>query len=283
MTWPNLSELTQNAAPVAPVPVPPQAPAPPQKGAGLAITALVIGIISLLLSWVPIINNGVFFLALIGLAFGIPALVGARRGKRSGTGMATAAVVLLVLSLVGVLASQAFYGKVIDDVSGSIEQASDDAAAGRGSADEGEAAAAEKGKTLALGQSAEIGDYTVKVTKVVQNADAIIKKANEFNDAPKNQYVLVEATVTYNGGEEGIPDVELQATIAGSDGRQYDSSAAAVVTPLEDEGSVTLTKGGTSKIDFAMDVPAAALKGGKVLIQETFNLGMDERSYWPVG
>jgi len=142
-------------------------PAAPSKGSGLAITALVLGVVSLLLCWVPIINNAVFVLALIGLAFGLPALLGARKRRRAGGGMALAGVVLLVLSLVGVLASQAFYGKVLDDVSDSVGQATEDAAAGRGVASEDE-------------------------------------------------------------------------------------------------------------------VPVAALEGGKVLIQETFNLGTDERSYWPV-
>jgi hypothetical protein len=259
------------------------APAPPKKGSGLAVAAFVIGVIALLLCWVPIVNNVVFFLALVGLVLGVPAYLGARKGKRSGKGLALASIILSLLAGAGVLATQALYSEVIDDVSDSVAQDTADAEAGRKTAaSDDEQAAAEDSQTLALGEAAEIGDYTVTVTDVVKDANAMIEQANEFNEPPTNQYALVTATVTYNGAEESMPSVDLQATIAGSDARQYDSSAASVVTPLSEEASVTLTRGGSSKVDFAMDVPAAALEGGKVLIQETFNIGTDERAYWPI-
>lgn len=106
-------------------------PPPNQEaGKGLAITALVIGSVSLLLCWVPLVNNLVFFLGLIGLGFAVPALVVSVRKRSRSKGMAIAALILLVLSLVGVLATQALYGEFFDEISRSIEDASD---GGRGS------------------------------------------------------------------------------------------------------------------------------------------------------
>jgi hypothetical protein len=108
--------VTPNAAPPA---VPPQQP---HKGSGLAIGAFVVATIALLLCLVPVLNNGAFFLALIGFGLGIPAYLGARKGKRTGKGLALAAVIIALVSVVGVLGSQAFYGKVIDDTAKQIDK-----------------------------------------------------------------------------------------------------------------------------------------------------------------
>ena len=50
-----------------------QPPAPPKRGSGLAIAAMVLGIIALLISWIPIVNNLAAVIALVGLGLGIPA------------------------------------------------------------------------------------------------------------------------------------------------------------------------------------------------------------------
>src|SRR3954470_3833353 len=101
-----------------------QQPPGPLKGSGLAIAALVLGIIAVLLCWVPIVNNFAAILAVVGLALGIPALISARRGKRTGSGLAVASVILSVLALVGVVATQAFYSSVIDDVTDELNNSS---------------------------------------------------------------------------------------------------------------------------------------------------------------
>ncbi len=104
--------------PYAPVP-PPQTP--PQKGAGLAIASMVLGIIALLLSWVPIVNNVAAVLAVVGLGLGIPALLRARRGTAGGQGLAITGLVTSVFALVLVVVTQIFYASVIDEVERSLE------------------------------------------------------------------------------------------------------------------------------------------------------------------
>ena len=59
-----------------------------------AIIALVLGILALITSFLPIINNGSFILALIGIILAIIGLVGTVRGKKSGKGIAIAALYL---------------------------------------------------------------------------------------------------------------------------------------------------------------------------------------------
>lgn len=90
----------------------------------LAVTALVLGIISLLLSWVPILNNLIFILALIATVVAIVAVVQTRPNKaHRGSGMAITSLVISILAIVVVFGSQAMYAKAIDEASGAASVA----------------------------------------------------------------------------------------------------------------------------------------------------------------
>ena len=95
---------------------------PPLARSGMAVAGLVLGIIALLTSFLPIINNVAFLLALLGLVFSIVGLVGVIRGKKVGKGMTIAATVLNVLSIVIVLATQAMFGAALGEASKSIDE-----------------------------------------------------------------------------------------------------------------------------------------------------------------
>ena len=75
-----------------------QMPPIPQSKSGMAIAGFVLGIIALLTSFLPIINNFSFFLAILGMIFGIVGMVGILKGKKSGKGLAIAAIVICVVS-----------------------------------------------------------------------------------------------------------------------------------------------------------------------------------------
>jgi hypothetical protein len=259
---------------------PPYGPPPsghPQYGAqqpgthgssGLAISALVLGIIAVLLCWVPFFNNFAAVIALVGLALGIPALVSARRGRRSGTGLAVAGVILSVLAFVGVLATQAFYSSLFDDLTS------------------GSSSAAEPPPNevtpLPLGESAEVGEYTVTVDRVIPDADGIVAHENQFNSPPDGRYVLVELTVTYNGDEEGDPWVDLSTDFVGTDARKYDTSSCMAVVPQEASDVPTLLLGGTASYQECMDVPPTAVDGGRVQVSETFSFDDDGSAVWAI-
>lgn len=253
----------------------PGKPGNPEAGKGLAITALVIGIVSLLLCWIPIVNNVVFFLGLIGLGFAIPALIISVKNRSSAKGMSIAALILVILSLVGVLATQAFYGKVIDDVTESIEDGADGVV--ESSENEQEAAAAE---ALAMGTAAQVGDYSVAVTAVNTNAAEIILAANQFNEPPVGQYVLVDLAVEYSGDGEGNPWIDLQTKFIGADARQYDRSTCGAVVPNPDMDVPTLEKSGTATYQVCMDVPVEALTDAKIFVEPSFSLSNNDRAYW---
>lgn len=146
---------------------------------GLAIAGLVLGIVAIVISWVPIINNFAFFFALIGLIFAIVGLVGALRGKKGGKGMAIAAVVVNVVSIAVVLGTQSLYSAAIDqavddatvstsDVTVETDAAATDATATDAAATSGVTAADADKYTIA--DEALSGDeYTVKVSGTFTN------------------------------------------------------------------------------------------------------------------
>lgn len=89
-----------------------------------AIVGIIFAVIALLLSAVPIVNNFAFVLAIIGLICGIIAMVGISKGKKSGKGLAIATIILSVVAFGIVLASQAMYGKALDDAGKKIDDSS---------------------------------------------------------------------------------------------------------------------------------------------------------------
>ena len=164
---------------------------PAPKASGLAIAGLVLGIVAALGSFIPIINNVSFFLALIGLVLAIIALVGAIKGKNSSKGMAIAGVVLCAVSCVVVLVTQSAFKAALDSTTSgskpvatsSADQSSSsaqDAAAQSSSAQEEqkpeqkpEEKAEEKPEAkdftnLAVGTSVELGDGLVITVNSVE-------------------------------------------------------------------------------------------------------------------
>lgn len=111
---------------------PNQAPAPAASATKApksiaAIVGLILGIIALVLSAMPIINNFAFILGIVGLIFGIVGVVGTRDKKKSGKGIAIASVIVAALACVIVLASQAVYSAALDETGAQLDKATGDA------------------------------------------------------------------------------------------------------------------------------------------------------------
>ncbi|NUR05425.1 MAG: DUF4190 domain-containing protein [Nocardioidaceae bacterium] len=87
-----------------------QAAPPPQqptKGSGLAVAALVLGIIAVVFFWTVL--GGILF-GLLALILGIVASGRAKRGQARGRGMAIIGAILGVLGLLGSIAVITFLG-----------------------------------------------------------------------------------------------------------------------------------------------------------------------------
>ena len=66
-----------------------------KKGKGLAVASLVLGIVALVLCWIPIINFMSFVLGILALIFGIIAAV-----KNAGRGLGIAGLIIGILAMV---------------------------------------------------------------------------------------------------------------------------------------------------------------------------------------
>jgi len=177
-------------SPVPPVPSGPvqplsdmAAPKAPRRGNAMAITGFVVAAVSLVLCFLPIINNFAFFLALVGLVFGIIGLVRTRKGA-SRKGLAVAAVIVSVVSGAGVLVSQAVYGAMADSVSQSLDDVSGDLDKMSGDATE---------QVLAEDVSVEIGDYTATKNEYGMVTTSLPVTLTNTSDETQSFDVTVEA------------------------------------------------------------------------------------------
>lgn len=193
-----MSNQPMNPQPVAPQPPLPaqQLGAAPQRSrSGMAIAALVLGIVALAMSWMPIVNNLAFIVALVGLVLGIVGIVGCSRKGKAGRGLAIAGVVLSVVAAVVVLATQAAYTAAIDEA---LSGSSVEAVGGSSSAAASSAGAAgsqpSSGSTdLAIGQSVTLSDG------LAVSVDAVQAGLARYDGSP-----ATGITVTYvnNGSKE---------------------------------------------------------------------------------
>lgn len=137
----------------------------PAPLSAMAVTSLVLGIVALLTSFLPIVNNASFFVALLGAVFGIVGIVATARGTRRGKPLAISALVVNVVAIAVVLATQAMFSAAIDEatsgpsaVSASVEQPSAESSSAEPEADY---------SNLAIGTTAELDNgLTVCVQSV---------------------------------------------------------------------------------------------------------------------
>ncbi|MDD6388569.1 MAG: FxLYD domain-containing protein, partial [Bacilli bacterium] len=82
-----------------------------------ATAGMVLGIIGVVLSFIPIINNIAFFIGILALIFGIIGIV-----KKAGKGKAIAGIVLGILSIAITLAMQSAVSDSIDETSKELDK-----------------------------------------------------------------------------------------------------------------------------------------------------------------
>ncbi len=202
----------------------------------MAIAGLVLGIVALVTSWMPILNNGSFFLALLGAIFAIVGLTATLRRTRSGKGLAIAGLVICIIACAAVLAAQQATSKAINDAVDSAKSGpavTSTSAAPAGTSD-GAADTAAQSQDLALGTSITLADG---LTVSVDSVDTSLVK---HDGSP-----ITAVTVTYtNGSSEeasfNVYDWKAQDTQGVL--RSYTYYSGSDVVSL---GSGTLAPGGT--------------------------------------
>lgn len=85
----------------------------------LGILAIIFGAIALLGSWMPIINNFSFILAILALIFG---LIGFAVNRKRPKTLAIIGTVLAVVSMVIVITTQLMYARALNNAAKSVEE-----------------------------------------------------------------------------------------------------------------------------------------------------------------
>lgn len=286
------------------IPPPPE----PQSNDGrtLGLAGLILGIIALALFWIPLLNYVSLVLALVGLGLSIASLVIVRR-RASAQGLSIAAVIVSAAALVAAILATVFWSSLFNSVDEVIEDPLPTVTVTppavptvtpstippavpttsppvvptvtptTGTTPRSSAAAPNP-TILPLGADAEVGDYTVAVSSVQLDATEAILGYSQANQPPDGQYVLVTLDVVYNGSDEGDPWLDLNPKFVGSDNRQYDQ--AACLLDLQGSSLPTLENGGAAQYEVCMDVPAEALPGKRILIENSVDFsGTDEASW----
>ena len=201
----------------------------------MAIVGLVLGIVALATSWMPIFNNGSFFLAQLGALFAIVGLVSTLRRTRSGKGLAIAGLIICIIACAAVLAAQQATSKAINDAVDSTKNSHAVTSTSATPADaSGDAGTATQSQDLALGTSITLGNgLSISV-------DSMDTSLTKYDGSP-----ITAVTVTYtNGGSQetsfNVYDWKAQDT-QGAQRSQTFYSGDDVVSL----GSGTLAPGGT--------------------------------------
>ena len=228
--------------------VPASAPAPSLASAprsAMAVAGLVLGIVALATSFVPIVNNASFFIALLSAAFAAVGIVAAVRGTRTGRGMAIAALVVSAVAIAVVFATQSLYGAAVDAAVDDLSEgpavtgvspaaSTGDAAAGAASGAPSDAPGASSAD-LAVGSAVELeGGLSVSVDGV--QAAGLVNYDGS---------TVTGVRVTYTNGGDG------EASFNMLDWKGQDAQGVQQYTTYYDDaedalGSGTLAPGGTA-------------------------------------
>lgn len=125
---------------------------------------------------------------------------------------------------------------------------------------------------IPIGQKAKIGsNWEITILEIVPDAWSIIEAENMFNEPPEEgyQYVMAKVQVSYIGEESGTPWVDLSLRYLGSDGNAYSEGVGVVPKAFSDIGEQF--PGATAEGNVGWAVPADAVSGGKIIVEESFS------------
>lgn len=147
------------------------------KKSGLANASLVLGIIGVVLSFIPIINNIAFVLGILAFVFGLITLI-----KRISKGKSIAGLVLGILAVIITLAMQSAVSDAIDEASNELDKAT-------GSSTE---------EVLKNDVSVNLGKFIVTEDEYGLTDTKLVVKVKNITDENKSYSIHVEA-VDSNG------------------------------------------------------------------------------------
>lgn len=252
----------------------------PAPGKGLAITALILGIVALLGVAIPILNLFSAILAIVGLVLGVIALTRVTSKGLPLSGTIVSAVALL-LSLAFIVVYIASLANVVNDIgnnSAVIEEAPTEQDAQPGSEDPAAPEIGTRENPAPLGTVIEVTEFGQAVYEVTLGAStldatAAVLAENVFNEAPPEgfQYALIPVTVTYVGTESGTPWLDLSIDFVSAAGTSHTETDSFAVGPAPSFIDINeLFPGGTGTGNIVILIPTENAAAGTWAVSATF-------------
>jgi hypothetical protein len=244
----------------------------------LALSALIIGGLALLGSFIPVVNYFTGFFAFVGLVLGVIAIF--LKGRRK-----TLAIVASGVSLLALILSIVFsitYSRVIFEGIDSLEsnyptstsvpvEPDDDPAGEPATGVQGAPSAGDVGSRenpAPLGSSielAQLGEPTWQVTvgAPTLNADAAVAAENSFSDTARagTSFALLPITATYLGAETAFA-ASVQVGFEAADGTMYNEHDVIAVAPGAIDSISELDPGASVSGNVAIAIPTTGADQG---------------------
>ena len=135
---------------------------------------------------------------------------------------------------------------------------------------------ADAGGKVAEGETMEVGDFSMTLISVVDNADKQIARANQFNDPPSiGQYMITKWKTTWNGDGRADITSDVRIAVIGSDGTEYLDYECGAVEPRHILGDSEVRSGGSRRYDVCFDVPKS-LPGGSYTVRAVYRTDAGE-------
>jgi hypothetical protein len=258
-----------------PTGTPPYAGGPPPRprgGKGVAIAALVVGIVAVIGAVIPFLNYVAFVPAFAAIILGIVSLARRMDGKPLALTGLILGVVAFVLSIVLAIAYTLAF---VSAVSGAVESSDGSgvfpsAGPTSGGTDpyaDGDATGAPGTSpedplpigTTVTGEGVDGPEWSVTLGQPIVDATAAVLAADPTNPEPAEgmQYAVVPVTVTYLGDDEGDPLSELALGYLAPDGSQHSAADAFALAPAPafTDNAEMLESQGTASGNVVIEIP----------------------------
>lgn len=202
------------------------------KRSGLGTACLVLGIISIIGSWIPFLNSFSILLAFVGIALGIPALIVFLKKKKGTLGKSLAGLILCILTLIIAFSMNKAAVDSIEDTFGSDEASQ---------------------TVYDYGEVAELNGVSVKVLNVEKNNGYTKNYVNVKPNNDGDEFVIVEVEIK-NTSEETKSFNVMDFSIQTGNG-EIKSSGFSMYDTGNDLGSGSLSAGGTKVGKIVLTAP----------------------------
>jgi hypothetical protein len=246
-----------------------------KKGpSGLAVSALIIGSLALLGSFIPFLNYFTGFFAFVGLVLGVIAIFLKSRKKTLAIVASSVSLLALILSIVLSITYSRLFFDGIDSIESNyptstsipVEPENDPPTGEQGAPAAGDVGSREN--PVPLGSSVELAQlgeptWQITVSAPTLNADAAVAAENSFSDtAPAGtSFALVPITATYVGAETAYA-AYVQVGFEAADGTMYNEYDVIAVAPGAIDSITALEPGTSVSGNIAIAIPATGVEQG---------------------